>query len=128
MSAGLLFAHVCNDLLRHEKVSSNVRAGHPVQNPPEWLRNIDASTIDEKIDAIEVSHGGLSTTPDHDRRRRQRHRPRGDRRQLAGRTAQDSDGGAAISALDAAYVLEALAGHRQLDPQQENYELRGGEL
>ena len=29
-----------------------------------------------------------------------------------------SDGGAAISALDAAYVLEALAGHRQLDPQQ----------
>jgi len=28
------------------------------------------------------------------------------------------DRGAAISALDAAYVLEALAGHRQLDPQQ----------
>jgi len=28
------------------------------------------------------------------------------------------DRGAAIGALDAAYVLEALAGHRQLDPQQ----------
>jgi len=28
------------------------------------------------------------------------------------------DQGAAITALDAAYVLEALAGHRQLDPQQ----------
>jgi len=31
---------------------------------------------------------------------------------------KSGDRGAAITALDAAYVLEALAGHRQLDPQQ----------
>ena len=54
----ILFPHLRNSLLRHEKISGHIRADHGFEVLGsilgERFRNVDPRAVDEKIDATEV--------------------------------------------------------------------------
>ena len=62
--AGLLFAHLRDYSLRDEKVTCNVCADHQFEVRRriigERLRDVDASGIDQEINAVKVFDGGIS--------------------------------------------------------------------